>query len=69
MQDKFYFTAEECPHGLREELHGKLDDGEYSDKPDVLNDGILYRVTIEQVGIVRTIKEVEFDSAQPEESN
>ena len=72
MQDKFYFTRDrevQYASFLADAMQESLDANEYSDEPDALNDGILYRVTIEQVGRIRTTKEVEFDPAKQEESD
>lgn len=72
MQDKFYFTqpkAAAYASNLIDAMEVQLTNCEYSDKPDTLNDGVLYQVTIKQVGRVRTTKEVEFDPSEQEESD
>lgn len=72
MQHKLYFTrpkAEMYASDLIGAMDEQLTDRDYSDDPMDLTDGTLYRVTIERVGVVRTAKEVEFDSAEQEESN
>ena len=70
--EKIYFTrtkAVEYAHELLNAMAEKLSNNEFSNEPDDLDDGILYRVTIEKVGLVRTTKEVEFDAALSEESD
>jgi hypothetical protein len=72
MQERFYFTQGGAEtHGLDLAVcaMSALDDGAYSDRPELLDDGVLYRVIIEKVGIVRTTKEVLFDTAEQKESN
>lgn len=69
--EKFYFTRDSgiTSYNSLEDLHDKLDSGDWAIEPRLLNDGTLYRVTIEKVGVIRTTKEVEFDTARAEESN
>ena len=67
MQDKFYVTS--ASPADREEVFSLGIDGFCSEDPERLDDGILYRVTIEKAGVVRTTKEVEFDAALSEESD
>lgn len=72
MQEKFYFARTKAAmyaSDLIDAMEEELSNNEYSNEPDALNDGILYRVTIEKVGVVRTTKEVEFDAALSEESD
>lgn len=74
MKEEFYFTqvtAVQNSCDLLSAAQFAFDGKDYSDRPDILDEGILYRVTIEKVGIVRTTKmvEVEFDSAEQENSD
>jgi hypothetical protein len=59
--DKFYFTHPAISMRLMDELLGVLVRGKCCDSPDECSEGDLFEVTINRVGVVRKVTEVEMN--------
>lgn len=69
MKKEIYFTRDTAVQDNFDLFNATLfalEGRDYSDFPELLDEGILYRVSIEKVGVVRTMRktEVEFDSTE-----
>ena len=64
MKYSFHFTRAKSPVYISEligSMQEELGNLNFAEDPECLDDGALFRVTIERVGVVRTTKEVERD--------